>query len=147
MYDLVYFTFDLITIDEKTLAKKLFDIVNHLHYFGESYYNYDLVKFSIIDSKILESIIEFMGEDKFVKVFEEILLNETPEPSIYKLMINLVLLKKYKLLVDILQLYIVINNYHPKVKTLSKYLLDIKEAIRFKDRARVLRYIDDLNYL
>jgi len=154
MDDLVNFTFDLINANEIILAKKVFDIVNKLHYFrgryyGRSYsYNYDLVDMSIIgESSVLKNIIKFMGEDEFIKNYSLIIKYRfqfvDDDKYIAKFLENLVKLEKYDLLLKIIQLYID-ENYSNKGKMIDKMLPNIKKAIQSKNDNLIIKYIGDI---
>ena len=141
MYDLVRFTFDLINENEKILAKKVFDIANDLHYFGRSYsYNYDLVDFSLLkESQVLKTIIDFMGEDEFIEnylIIDDDFRNEHQ----YDFFKELVVLKKYDLLVKIIEMYIK-QNYKSRGKMIVKTLQIIKRGIKSNDDELVLKYL------
>jgi hypothetical protein len=131
MNDLVDFTFDLIKLNEIRLAKKVFDIANELHYFGGSYsYNYDLVDFSSIrkDTNILKTIIDFMGEDEFIENYTLIISEEENlDENFNKFMKKIVKLKKYDLLIKIIQIY-------------------IKKAILSKNDDLIIKYIGFINF-
>ena len=145
-YKLVEFTFNLIINKEIGLAKKILDISNQLHYFGRSYnYNYDLVDrlflddidvFGAVESVGLETIINFMGEDEFFRVFKEN-LGEEDLPDIYEFSKKLLKLKKYNLLIKIIQIYVDIN-YGSKEKIIYKTL---QSLIKSKNDDLILKYI------
>ncbi len=147
MYDLVDFTFDLINLNEITLAKRVFDIANELHYYGRSYpYNYDLVDFSIIkDSKTIKEIVNFMGEDEFLNNYSLIEYDDDfSSDNTKKFLENLVRLEKYDLLVKIIQMY-VDQNHKFKGKMIYKILQSIKKSILDKNKDLILKYVKFLN--
>jgi hypothetical protein len=136
----------LIKLNEIRLAKKVFDIANKLHYYGRSYsysYNYKLVDRSIIkEAKVLEQVINFMGEDEFIKNYSMILLDGflSDGSETNKFLDNLVKLKKYDLLIKIIQIYID-QDYKYKGKMLYKILQNIKKAILDKNDDLILKYV------
>jgi len=143
MYNLVNFTFDLIKLNEIGIAKKVFNISNKLHYFGRSYsYNVELVDFSIFtESKVLETIINFIGEYEFIKNYLSIFLDGfLSDGNDVKFLENLAKLEKYDLLVKIIQIYID-QDYKYKGKMLYKILQNIKKAIQTKNDDLILKYI------
>jgi hypothetical protein len=149
MYELVDFTVDLIELNEIKLAKKVFDIANELHYFGRSYpYNYDLIEISTIkevkEVNVLKTIIDFMGEDEYVKNYSLIISDaeELFDKDNIEFLKNLVKLKKYNLLEKIIHiLYIYVDeNYYHKTKIID-ILQNIKKAILSKNDVEILNYI------
>ena len=148
MNDLIDFTFSLITINEIGLAKKVFDIANEQHYFGRDRrynfpYNYELIEQLIFfdDANILKTIINFMGEDGVLRIFEEILEEEILEkespPNIYIFSKNLLKLKKYDLLYKILLSY-----YNYDHSTANKLLQKLKKSIESRDDDLILKYLN-----
>jgi len=145
MYNLIDFTLDLITISEIGLAKKVFNISNKLHYFGGDSYNYELIKLLIIkEANILKTIINFMGEDEFIKNYSLIIFHKFPSENV-KFLENLVKLGKYDLLVKIIQIYID-EDYESKGKIIYKTLQVIKKAIQSKNDDLILKYIKYINF-
>jgi len=138
IYDLIDFTFGLLDINEKALAKKVFDLANELHLFGRSYsYDIELIDYKMNDKNLI-TIIEWMGDDEFLKSFGE-LLDSGVDIGTIILFENLVKNKKYDLLMNTLELY---DEYHPYGKIYS----NIKEAILRKDDRRILKSLKSLKF-
>jgi hypothetical protein len=145
MYQLIGFTLDLINNKEIRLAKKVFDIANKLryaHYYGRSYsYNIELIKSMNQNSELLETIINFMGEDEFLNNYFMLPDHEDFADSI-NLFTNLVELEKYDLLVNIIQTYIDMN-YDDKAGLFAGILRGIQRAINSKDKRNIIEYIKE----
>jgi len=110
MYNLTKFTFDLFEIKEIKLAKRVFDISNKLHLYGRSYpYNVELIDHMINTENII-TVINWMGDDEFLKNFGELEINyynyEEYSKDIKNLIEKLTELRRYDLSVRVFKLYI-----------------------------------------
>jgi hypothetical protein len=134
LYDLINFIIDLITNDEKTLAKKVFDSAHKIGYYGSFGTTINEMLFSVSAEKnntnVLKSIINFMGEDEFLKNYESV----DEEIDILE---NLTKLKKYDLLLKIID-KIEISN---KDITRNEIFRNIKNAIQLKNDDLIIEYI------
>jgi len=138
MYDLIDFTFGLLDINEKALAKEVFDLVNELHLYGRNYlYNVELIDYKMNDKNLI-TIIEWMEDEEFIKSFGE-LLDSGVDIGTTILFENLVKNKKYDLLMNTLELY---DEQHPYGKIYN----NIKEAILRKDDKPILESLKSLKY-
>ena len=144
MDNLVNFTLNLIDIKEIGLAKKVFNITNEQYYFGRDYpYNNYLVDLSRIKSiNVLKIIIDFMGEREYIKNYESI-FDTTFDKNGVNFFNNLVTLKQYELLGNILELFIYSNSnpYNSKLKEIKT----LKQIIKSENDNLILKYIDDIN--
>jgi hypothetical protein len=141
----IYFTINLINNDEIGIAKKVFDVVNKF-YHSTWNYNYDLIYFVIgNDINILKTTINFMGEDEFIKNYSLIVDNNSNIKSyIKKFLIDLVELKKYELIIKIIQIYID-KDYQHKGEKINKLLGYIKKDILLKNNYNIIEEIDFIN--
>ena len=104
--------------------------------------DYKLVNFLIFrEPKILERIINFIGEDEFIENYFSL---EYPENGYLKIFKNLVKLEKYDLLVKIIQIYIDANHKN-KGKMLNKILQNINKSIESKDKQNIIKYLKYLS--
>jgi len=109
MYNLTKFTFDLFEIREIKLAKRVFDIANELHLYGRSYpYNVELID-HMLNTNII-TVIDWMGDDVFLKSFDELEISyynyDEYSKDIKNLIKKSIELGRYDLSVKVFQLYI-----------------------------------------
>lgn len=134
LYDLINFMIDLITNDEKELAKKVFDSAHKIGYYGSFDRTINEMLFLVSaeknDADVLKNIINFMGEDEFLKNYESV----EDEPYILE---NLTKLKKYDLLLKIID-KIEISD---KDITRKEIFRNIKNAIQLKNDDLIIEYI------
>ena len=97
---------DLLMINEKQLARKIFNTINDLHIRSEDNpYNFELIYYMINNPNII-TIIEFMGIEEFLMIYEQsYILNDKFINNKY-LLENLVNNKNYDLLIKIQELYV-----------------------------------------
>ena len=151
MAQLIDFTFDLIAADEIGLAKQTFNIINKFKLSIRSgSYNYELVKRIILSeyTDVLKNVINFFGEEEFVKMFDEFIRNETTDSQYIKnLSFNLIRLKKYNLLIDILKTLIDHLRYNYRggeAMNIENVLRKIQKAIKSKNDDFIMMYIKDI---
>ena len=147
---LIDFTFNLIEINEIGLAKNVFEIANKLHYFAiNDPYNYHLLSNSVTrEVKILEIVIELLGKAEFLKIFDEIIRDDSTEIILNtEFLENLVKLHKYQLLVNILKTlsdYFRYNYRSGKARKIDYILIDMKEAIEDDNEELILTYVKSI---
>ena len=134
LYYLVEFIIELITNDEKILAKKVFDSAHEIGYYGSFGGTINEMIFSVSaeknDANVLKTVIDFMGEDEFLKNYESV----DDELSFLE---NLVKLKKYDLLLKIINKIEISNKNTSK----NKIFQNIKNAIQLKNDDLIIEYI------
>ena len=110
MNRLIKFTFDLFEINEINLAKRVFDVANKLHLYGRSYsYNVELID-NMLNTENIITVIDWMGDDEFLKSFDELEIShynyDESDKDIKNLIEKLIKLDRYDLSVKVFELYI-----------------------------------------
>jgi hypothetical protein len=140
MYNLTKFTFDLFEINEIDLAKRVFDISNKLHLYGRSYsYNVELIDHMLNTENII-TVIDWMGDDEFLKSFDQLEIShynyDEYDKDIKNLVENLINLGKSDLSALIFEEYI--NKFTPKEYRTNKIVDTFKMII--KNLAELQKY-------
>ena len=139
MYDLISFIYNLIINNEILLAKKVFVISERNNYVAKDcHFEYHLLKSLLCNDNInfLKVIIDFVGEDEFVSIFEDIISIKGFNSDYLKLFNDLLRLEKYDLLKEL------INTFRFNFKVYNCNISkDLYEAIYLKDNDAILKYI------
>lgn len=137
MNDLIFFIYDLIINNEIILAKKCCDISKN--YIAKHYdFEYHLLESLLCagDINFLKVIIEFVGEDKFISTFQNIISIEGFNSDYLYLFNNILRLEKYELLKQFLNCF----RFNYKIYN-SNILKDLYEAVNLKNNDLIKEYI------
>ena len=146
---LVNFILNLITADEIGLAKQTFNIIHKFKYSGRNYsFNHELINNLINQNYIdhLKVIINFVTDEEFIIIINEIIREQSLE-HIRPLLENLVRLRRYDILINIIELYAekLLYNYEGTASMKITNLLEkMKDAIKSENYDLIFNFIKSI---